>query len=149
MSLLNGVPCAWRSNRQESCADSPAAAEVYALKDGVYDARLFRWVAQDFGLNVPFPAVLHTDSKQAISFAEDSCPKSKMRGAIDRREDWVTELRDKGWAKCVKVSSEENLADILTKPMKGPEFVSLREKTVNFQIYNVLGGLMYLVDLIV
>ena len=87
----------------------------------------------------------------------DSCPGvdvrrlskmiSKMRGSIDRREDWVSELRDDGWVRLVKVASKDNLADILTKPMKGPEFTSLRGKTVNFQVLNILGGLMYLVDM--
>ena len=71
-----------------------------------------------------------------------------MRGSIDRREDWVTELRENGWVTLEKVATQDNLADILTKPMKGPEFTSLREKTVNFQVYNVLGGLVYLSDMI-
>ena len=145
--LMNGIPVSWRSNRQPCCADSPAAAEIYATKDGVADARLMLWVAQDFGLNVGFPAELQTDSAQAITFQEDTCVKSRMRSSIDRRQDWVEELRDQDWVKLIKVPSKDNLADILTKPMMGPEFNEMKNKTVNFQINNFLGGHVYLVDL--
>jgi hypothetical protein len=40
MVLLNGVPVHWRSNKQPKTADSPACAEIYALKEGVRDTRL-------------------------------------------------------------------------------------------------------------
>ena len=56
-------------------------------------------------------------------------------------------MRDQGWVRLVKVPPKENLADILTKPMMGPEFERLKQKTVNFQVNEILGGLVYLVDL--
>ena len=37
---------------------------------------------------------MNCDSKQAISFQEDTCPKSRIRGSFDLREDWVAEVRD-------------------------------------------------------
>ena len=36
--LLNGITVHWRSNKQPRTADSPACAEIYALKEGVRDA---------------------------------------------------------------------------------------------------------------
>ena len=56
MVLLNGVPIHWRSNKQPKTADSPACAEIYALKEGVRDAidcyfgLLRRWVCLSLGL---------------------------------------------------------------------------------------------------
>ena len=53
--LLNGIPCHWRSNAQPKTADSPACAEIYALKDGVRDSRLFAWVREDSGVKAEWP----------------------------------------------------------------------------------------------
>ena len=46
------------------------------MKEGVRDARLFHWVADEMGIDAPFPCVLQIDSKQAHSFRRDTCPKS-------------------------------------------------------------------------
>ena len=68
---------------------------------------------------------MQVDSKQAISFQEDTCPKSRIRGSIDMREDWVNELRDLNIFNTIHVDTSKNLADLLTKPMKGPVFRNL------------------------
>ena len=59
MILLNGVPIHWRSNKQPKTADSPACAEIYALKEGVRDARLLLWVAEEMGVSVSWPFVVN------------------------------------------------------------------------------------------
>ena len=61
---------------------------------GVKDARLLLWVAEGVGVPVSWPFVVYCDSKQAISFQEDTCPKSRNRGSFDLRGDWVAEVRD-------------------------------------------------------
>ena len=68
--LLNGIPVHWRSNKQPVTADSPACAEIYALKEGVRDSRLLLWVADEMGIAVSWPFVVNCDSKQAISFQQ-------------------------------------------------------------------------------
>jgi hypothetical protein len=85
MILLNGVPVHWRSNKQPVSSDSPACAEIYALKEGVKDGRLFNWVAEEMGMNVSWPFVVQVDNNQAISFQKDTCINSKIRGSIDIR----------------------------------------------------------------
>jgi hypothetical protein len=142
--LMNGVPVHWRSNRQASCADSPAVAEIYGLKDGVKDARLFMWVAEEMGLRVQYPFIVQVDSKQAISFQQDTCPRSRIRGSIDIRDAWVEELRDLKVLTTQHVWSEDNLADLFTKPLKGPVFRKLVERILNFQNSEILGGHVYL-----
>ena len=64
------------------------------IKEGVRNARLLLWVAQEMGISVSWPFVVNCDSKQAISFQQDTCPKSRIRGSFDLREDWVAEVRD-------------------------------------------------------
>ena len=57
-----------------------------------------------------------------ISFKYGTCAHSRLRGMIDIRENWVSELRDEGMVEVVKVNSSQNWADILTKCLRGSEF---------------------------
>ena len=70
-----------------------------------------------------------------------------MRSSIDVRIGLRNYEIRIGSSLLIKVPTKDNLADILTKPMMGPEFNEMKNKTVNFQINNFLGGHVYLVDL--
>jgi hypothetical protein len=148
MILLNGTPLHWRSNRQPSTADSPAVSEIYALKEGVKDGRLVQWVAEEMGIATAYPFTVFVDNTQAISFQSDTCPNSKIRGSIDMREAWVKELRDLDIVATQYVEGSSNLADIFTKCFMGPAFLKLKKKIVDFQEASILGGHLYLVDLV-
>ena len=42
-------------------------------------------------------------------------PESRLRGCFDLRSAWVKELQDAGLVKAVKVATDLNIADLLTK----------------------------------
>ena len=50
-----------------------------------------------------------------ISFKDDTCPVSKIRGAFDYRKDWVEELKEERKVEVKKVKEARNLADMMTK----------------------------------
>jgi hypothetical protein len=82
--LLNGVTVFWRSNKQlRGTALSPMEAEIYALSEGVRDARDIASTLEKMGCGIQWPLPILTDSDGAVSFQWDSCPKSKLRGCID------------------------------------------------------------------
>ena len=112
---LNGVPVMWRSNRQPVTSLSPAESEIYALSVGVKDVRLMGWVLEELGVAVRWPMKIWCDSTGAISFKDDTCPVSKIRGCFDYREDWVEEIKAEGKIQVFKVKEMNNLADMLTK----------------------------------
>ena len=60
---------------------------------------------------------MQVDSKTAVSFQKDTCWKSRIKGSFSRREAWVQELRDEGQCEVVKIDKQQQLADILTKPL--------------------------------
>jgi len=140
--LLNGVPVHWRSNRQPVTADSPAVSEIYALKDCIKDARLILFVAEEMGILTEYPFTVSVDNTQALTFQSDTCPTSRIRGSLDMREAWIREMRDLDIVATQYVDSKSNLADILTKSMKGPDFARTREKIVDFQRTFILGRLL-------
>jgi hypothetical protein len=94
---------------------SPAEAEVYALSEAMRDAKHVSWVAQEMGVGVKWPLQVNCDNAQAVSFQREHCARSKLKGCFGLREDWVGEMRDLRVAVAVKVPSELNKADMLTK----------------------------------
>ena len=73
------------------------------------------WVLEEFGVEVRWPIKIWCDSAGAISFKNDTCPVSKIRGAFDYREDWVEDLKESEIVEVWKIKEVRNLADLLTK----------------------------------
>ena len=63
-----------------------------------------------------------------------------MRGFWDMRLAWILEMRDQSVVATQYVDSKNNLADILTKSMKGPDFAKMRQKIVDYQRTLILGS---------
>ena len=59
------------------------------------------------------------DNQAAVSFQKNMTPDSKLRGIFDMRQGWLKELHDRKKFIAVKVATEDNLADNLTKPLDG------------------------------
>ena len=87
MILLNGVPIHWRSQLQSSggreLAVSSAVAEIYALYDTLKESRLYNWRCKELGMTDVMECIhIKVDNKQAKSFAESTCPNSRIRGTV-------------------------------------------------------------------
>ena len=115
ITLLNGMPLKWRSNKQPQSVFSSAASEVYAFSEAVKDARLILWQAEEMGIKVKYPFELQEDNAATVSFQQSTTPYSKLRGVYNLRHNWVAELRDKGVVTAVKVHTDKNVADLFTK----------------------------------
>ena len=118
MLLWNGMPYHWRSNKQPTTAMSSAAAEIVALSECAKDVKLRMFIAEEAGVNVKKPYQINVDNKSAISFQKCMNPDSKLKGVFDLREAWVQDLIDTSVIKAVKIGTEKNLADMLTKPLE-------------------------------
>jgi hypothetical protein len=127
IALLNGIPVHWRSRKQPKTVLSPAHAEIYALSQGVQEARYLQWVLADMGVELPWPIVVNVDNTQAISFCNQTCLDSKLKGMIDNRDQWVKELKDDSIVRVDYVNTRLNQADILSKCLAGTHF---REQVV-------------------
>ena len=125
MVLLNNVPVHWRSRKQPMTSISTASAEVYALSECVKEARLFQWRLEEMGATLPYPMPVCVDASCAKSFQERTCTNTQLKGTFDLRDSWVRELQDMNLVKIIKVSSQENHADLLTKSFQAPEFTRL------------------------
>ena len=115
ITLLNGMPLKWRSNKQPQSVFSSAASEVFAFSEAVKDARLLLWQAEEMGVDVKYPFKLQEDNAATVSFQQSTTPYSKLRGVYNLRHNWVAELRNKGVVTAVKVHTDKNVADLFTK----------------------------------
>jgi hypothetical protein len=109
------MPVSWRSNKQPVTSISSAQAEIYALSEACKDARLTLWVAEEMGIGVKWPCDILVDNAAGVSFQRMTKPTTKLKGVYDLRWEWVRELQDGGSVRAVKVKTEENVADIMTK----------------------------------
>ena len=106
---------------------SPAHAEIYACSEGVKEARQLQWILADMGVELTWPIVIKVDNTQVISFCNQTCLDSKLKGMIDNRLNWVRELKDEGTVVVQYVNTRLNQADILSKCLAGTQF---REQVV-------------------
>ena len=80
------------------------------------------------GMSVASPFCVHVDNAGSKSFARGTCMQSKLRGCISMRWSWVQDVRNGKYLDVRKVSSEDNLADLLTKTHGAKRFKVLLKK---------------------
>ena len=73
---------------------------------------------------------MQVDNKQILSFKYGTCAKSKLRGMISRRWNFIKELLDENIT-VEKVDTRKNLADILTKSLDNVEFNRQKEQILS------------------
>ena len=73
------------------------------------------------------PICLLIDNNSAISLAKNPVDHGNNKH-IDTRYHFIRDKVDKGKIKLISCKSEDNLADLLTKPLKKAKFEELRSK---------------------
>ena len=81
------------------------------------DVNFRLWIAEEAGIKVIWPAEIKVDNAAGVSFQNNMNPDSKLKGVFDMRLDWLKQLHDKKKFRAIKVATEKNLADALTKPL--------------------------------
>jgi len=121
MILLNGNPITWKSNKQKSISTSTMEAEYVALEVAVKEAiwldMIFNELAQKTSLDVPRnPYIIRCDNKSTIDFTRNKIERSRIKH-IDITYHITRETHEKGLIEMRYISSGDNVADILTKPL--------------------------------
>ena len=116
LCLYSGAPISWLSQRQASVAISTTEAEIVAASEA---AREIIWVKRllvEFGQLKNITPVLQDDNEAAIRLAQN--PEYHRRTKhIRLRHFFVREQVTAGEIAVSKVDTENQLADILTKPL--------------------------------
>ena len=140
----NGMPVAWLSKLQ-SCAATSAQvltaedeeepvialssceAETHALSETVKTLRNLGFGAEELGIEVKRPISIAVDAAAAISFAQGTAKRSRMK-YIDMRQQWVQQLRNKDEIAYTKVAGTDNDADYFTKVHPRPKHLEFEAR---------------------
>lgn len=130
-SLGSGV-FSWNSKKQDVVAQSSAEAEYIAAAAASNQAIWIKKVLSDLNHVQEEPIVLWCDNKSAIAIAKNPIQHGRTKH-INVKFHAIREAEQNGDVKLQHCSSEEQLADILTKALPSAKFMELRSKLGVFQ----------------
>ena len=125
-SLGNGV-FTWLSQKQDTIAQSTAEAEYIAACSAVNQAIRLRRILSELGEKQKSATKIYCDSTSAIAIAKNPVQHRKTKH-IKIKYHFVREAENKRKISLVHCSTEDQLADIFTKPLPKAKFESLRNK---------------------
>ena len=127
---LGGAPIHSESVRQSIVTKSSTEAELVAISDGL---STLIW-SRDFLIEQGYemgPAILHQDNLGAMQLAKRGQATSKRTRHVNIRYFFITDRINSGEVMLEHTFTEDMLADLLTKPLSGDKFDSLRDRLLN------------------
>ncbi|KXJ68315.1 hypothetical protein RP20_CCG004301 [Aedes albopictus] len=106
----------WRSHKQTCVSLSSMEAEYIALSDACQEAVWLRQLLQDFGEKQEDATIINEDDQGCIPFVHAG-RISKRSKHIETRQFYVKDVCDRGDVKIQYCPSEQNTADLFTKPL--------------------------------
>jgi hypothetical protein len=116
------TPILWKASRQTLVSTSSSQAELYALYEAALDLVYLRSVLTDMSLLDSGPSTLYCDNETAIySIMEGSRKETRQlskHASVKLLK--LRELIDFGHIRLDRVSTTDNVADIMTKALTAP-----------------------------
>lgn len=115
----------WTSKKQQNVSISSTESEYVALSLAVTEACWLRKLLLDFKLEVNEPIQINEDNRAAICLA-NSPENNKRLKHLDIKFYFIKEKIDEGIVKIVYVKTEDQIADLFTKPLPRIKFEKFR-----------------------
>jgi hypothetical protein len=130
---LGSGPIMTKSTKQKIVTKSSTEAELVAQSDFASEAlacqEFLRYQGEPVG-----PAVIFQDNMSTIAMIENGMSRSDRTRHINIRYFWTKEQMDEGKLAVEYISTDDMVADILTKPLQGEKFINLRKKLMNLKV---------------
>ena len=126
-----GNPIAYLVRYQTTVALSSCEAEYMAMTDAAKEVLYFRNLFEDMkpDARLRFPVIMHVDNSAALAIST-TLVTNKRTKHIDIRFHFLRELHDNAIVKPTKIHTDDNDADIFTKPLEEAVFVKHRIKLI-------------------
>lgn len=125
--FLFGGPIYWTCRKQSCVALSSTEAEFIALAEASKECIWLRNILIEFGVNVEKPTQIFEDNQSCIKLTESE--KFNMRSKhIDIKAHNIQDLIQKEAITLKYIPSDDNIADLLTKPLPKAKFNDLKAK---------------------
>lgn len=125
--FLTNSPITWQSKKQKVVAQSSCEAEYVAAANATCQALWLARVLAELSGAAPSAPMLRVDNKSAIALIKNPVLHGQSKH-IQVKYHLVRESAEDGLIKVKFIRSEEQLGDILTKPLGKVKFHELRSK---------------------
>lgn len=117
----------WRSARQKTVSRSSTEAEYKALANATAEVLWVQNILRELGVTISQPSTLFCDNTGATYLCANPVYHSRMKHlALDYH--FVRERVSDGSIRVLHISSKDQLADVLTKPLSRSLFLHFRSK---------------------
>lgn len=121
-----GGPVSWSSRKQGVVSTSTTEAEFYALSETIHEIKWLQYILNDFHVSANNPITVNSDNQSTIKLIENEKFSSRTKH-IDVRLHAVRECVYEGKIAINYCPTEDNVADLLTKPLAGTRIQHLRK----------------------
>ncbi|PKU87515.1 Retrovirus-related Pol polyprotein from transposon TNT 1-94 [Dendrobium catenatum] len=126
-TFLGRTLLSWTVKKQTTVSRSSTESEYRALTAATADTLWLKRLLADFFISHDYPVDLHCDNTSAIALAQNPVYHARTKHIeIDHR--FLREHISSGHLRLVPIKTEDQVADIFTKPLSTPRFKFLRDK---------------------
>ncbi len=123
---LNGMAIQWTCKKQTCVALSTLEAEHAAAAEVARELLGLKQIMEELELKFKSPVTLWIDNKEAIKQVEQDTSSKRLKHA-DMKLKFLLDRANKEEIEPVYVKSEDQVADLLTKPLSRQRITKLRE----------------------
>uniref|UniRef100_A0A2N9I261 Reverse transcriptase Ty1/copia-type domain-containing protein n=1 Tax=Fagus sylvatica TaxID=28930 RepID=A0A2N9I261_FAGSY len=120
----------WSSKKQPTVSRSSTEAEYRSLAIGAAELAWIRMLLCDFGVILPSPLVIWCDNTSAIALASNPVFHARTKH-VEVDYHFVRERVVRGDLRVLFISTNDQLADLLTKALPAPCFLELSSKLLS------------------
>lgn len=120
-----GSAVMWASKKQVLVTRSSTEAEFVAADAAVCETLWFRKVLYELGIKLNQPTKIFEDNQGAIFMSKN--PETKRTKHMDVKYNFIRECVEKGNIELQYISTQDQLADIMTKQIPKDQFQKLRD----------------------
>ncbi|CAJ2647282.1 unnamed protein product [Trifolium pratense] len=124
---LGSGAISWSSKKQPIVTLSTTEAEYVAAASGACQGVWMRRILQQLGQKQDKPSTMYCDNSSSIKLSKNPILHGRCKH-IDVRYHFLRDLTKQGVVELIHCSTDEQIADIMTKPLKLESFVKLRSK---------------------
>ncbi len=129
MVTIGNGPIFVRSSKQKLVAKSSTEAELIAVSDTLPQLLWIRRLMVELKMiKDDVPVTIYEDNQSTMALIKRGKPSSEATRHITVKNFFVSDKVRSGEIKVVYVRTENQLADIFTKPLVGKSFLSFRKR---------------------
>jgi hypothetical protein len=135
VAILNGGSISWKSKDQSLSALSSTDAEIYAACKAACEVKYVRIILYRLGFGPKVPTTIYEDNQATIFLAENPAIRDATKH-MGVKKAYLKDMVDRNILQFRYITTSEQVADILTKPLTGPSFIKFRESMMHGIIYD-------------